>query len=136
MRHCLQLDVSNNLFCLLFFFTLYGVNTKNCLLDINNGNLQTTIIFFKHYASSHKTDWIFTDPIGCFVLPFISQGKHSDACSSRRITLPTRNLYKCKHVVYDIVVCVFCYVSPGSVVVACLFSSLFLFYVAICCHIY
>ena len=33
----------------------------------------------------------------------LSQGKQSDEC-----TLPSRNLYKCKQVVYVIVVCVFC----------------------------
>ena len=37
-----------------------------------------------------------------------SQCKLSDECTWRRMSLPSRNFYKCKQVVYVIVVCVFC----------------------------
>ena len=85
----------------LFCFALVCVNNSKCPTDLYSGDLQTTIILFIHNAS-------FTDAFACFVLPFISQSKLFDECFWRRLTLPSRNLYQTKHVVYVIAVCVFC----------------------------
>ena len=48
--------------------------------------------------------------VSCSILPFISHGKQSNECTSRRISLPSRNLYKCKQVACNVVVaCLFVY---------------------------
>ena len=63
--HCLQLDVNNNN-CFLFRFYLLHKQEQllgNYAPDLCNGDLHTTIILFKHTASSHKTDWtLLTQP--------------------------------------------------------------------------
>ena len=90
MCHCSQLDVNNNnLLYLIFFFTLFSINTNNCSLDLYNEGLQITIIIFTHNASSHQTDRIFTD----------------ESCWTK-MALPSQNLSKCKqHIVYIMVAC-------------------------------
>ena len=82
--HCSQLDVATTIVLLVVLqFTV-------------SRNLHTKIITFACDVSSHKTDWTLSDPVECSVLPFISQGKQSDECSWRIMTLPSRNMYKCR----------------------------------------
>ena len=91
-------------------FTLFHLHINNYSLDLYNRYFQTTIILFTCNVSSYKSDWIvFEIAIACSVLPFIWQSKQSNECTWCRISVPSRNLYKCKQVVYVIVVCVFCY---------------------------
>ena len=49
--------------------------------------------------SSHKIYWIFTNYVACFALPFIWKRKQYNECFWKRMTLPSWNLYKCKHIV-------------------------------------
>ena len=95
--------------------TLYNSFAYNnsCSPDLYSRDLRTTIILFSRNGSSHKTDWILSEPhvftqdwpnfywinISYSVLPFISQSTQSDKCTWRRMFLPSRNLYKCKQVV-------------------------------------
>ena len=57
-------------------------------------------------------DWLYSFWIAivCSGLPFISHGKLSDECTWRRMSLPSRNLYKCKQVACNVIVtCLFVY---------------------------
>ena len=104
-------------------FTFSHLHINNYLLDLYKRDLQTTIIPFTCNVSSYKSDWIvFEIAIACSILPFIWQGKQSDECTWRGMSIPSRKLYKCKQVVYVIVVCVFYlrYSCNVVVVVACL----------------
>ena len=53
-------------------------------------------------SSNHNYSLLnyFWFPVACSVLPLISQSKQSDECTWRRMSLPLRNLYKCKQVVH------------------------------------
>ena len=113
--HCSQLDVNNNNRFPLLFLCLYLLHKREQLLDnssadLYNGDLQTTIILFKHIVFSHKTLWTFTNSVVCFALPLIWQRKHSDVSSWMRMFVASsfRDLYKCKHCCFIMVVCVFC----------------------------
>ena len=70
-----------------------------------HGVFQSTIIVFTRNASSHKTDWFISElPLLALSCPFISQTEESNKCTWRRISLPFRNLYKCKQVTCNVVV--------------------------------
>ena len=113
--------------CFLFCLTLVCINNKNCLIDLYRGNLLSTIILYARYTSSHKTDWIYTDPIACFPFPFISQSKQSDVCSWMRMFSRSRNMCKCEYH-YFIVICIFCYIYSNNVYCCFLFPCLLLFF--------
>ena len=67
-------------------------------------------------------DWLNSFWItACFVLHFIYQWKQSDECSWRRMSLPSRNLYKCKQVVY----CYLCILFTLSLLIFYLFIPSF-----------
>ena len=87
------------LLCSLFLFTLLCINNSNCLTNVCKLDLQTTITFFKRIMSSHKADWIFTDPLpalNCLLYRMVNSLKN--ALEDKWLCL-SRNLYKCKHVV-------------------------------------
>ena len=67
-----------------------------------NYSLHTQRVFTQNWLNSF---WI---AVTCSVLPFIRQDKQSDKYTWNIISLPSQNLYKCKQVVYVIVICVFC----------------------------
>ena len=87
--------------------------------------------------SFHKTDWslsetrVFTQDwpnsywiaVTYSILPFISQSTQSDEFTSRRMFLPSRNLYKCKQVACSVVVACF-YPFFYTALCYCLFTSL------------
>ena len=102
--HCTQLDLHNSkLLYLLFFFTPF-CNTQQQLFD---RSLQWR--FSKDDYSQLHTDWLNSFGIRCCsAIPLLLQCKSSDEYSRRTMSLPSRNLYKCKHVIHVIVVCVFC----------------------------
>ena len=103
-------------------FTLFRVHNNNCSLDLYYEDLQTTIIFFTHNVSSHKTEWILSEPpLPALPCRFISQTKQSNECTWSRMSLPLRNIYKCKQV-------------ACSVVVACLLINPFLYWC--CCFLF
>ena len=86
--------------CSLFLFTLLCINNNNCLTDVCKVDLQTTITFFKRITSSQRGDWIFTDPLSalnCILYRMVNSLKN--ALEDKWLCL-TRNVYKCKHVVY------------------------------------
>ena len=90
-----------------------------------------------HTEGLFTQDWLnsFWIAIVCSVLSFSSQGKQSDECTWRRMSLPSRNLYTCKQVVSVIVACIFSLrLSLQSC--CCLFTCLFPFYTALCCCLF
>ena len=68
-----------------FLHFCFCKKNNNCSMDLYNGDIQTTIILFTGNVSSYKTNWILSNCVVCFVLPFISQDKQSDKCSWRRM---------------------------------------------------
>ena len=108
---CVTTTISFNSYYALHFFR---VHNNNC--SIYNRDLQTTIILCTTKVSSHKTDWILSE-FPLLALYFTLQSKLFNECTWRRISVPSRNLYKCKLV---IVIFVFFLRCPWSVIVACL----------------
>ena len=53
------------MFCSFILYISLRVSTNNCSVDLYNGDLHTTTVFFTRNASSHKTDWILTT--GCLL---------------------------------------------------------------------
>ena len=113
------------------FVTLFCLNNNNCWTDLYNGDLQTTIILFKHHVSSYKTDWIFTDIDACFVRPFLYQCKQWDEWSRSRlfVAIPSLDLYKCKHRCVIVVVCDFSFTFISVVCCWYIFVTCFVFIV-------
>ena len=69
----------------------------------HNYSLYTHRVFTQDWQNSL---WITV----CWsVLPVIMHCKESDECTWRIISLPSRNLYRCKQVIDVIAVCVFCW---------------------------
>ena len=92
---------------------LYCSHNSVCHLsrfDLNNAlshtQYQTTEIFKPQLFSSHATCLytFFLNSVACSVLPFISQTKQPNECIRGRMSLPSRNLYKCKQVAFNVVV--------------------------------
>ena len=88
----------------------------------HNYSLHTQRVFTQDWLNSFWTS------ASCSVLPFLSHGKQSNECTWRRMSLPSKHLYKCKQVACSVIVaCLF--VSPFFVVlqfvVACLLLNLF-----------
>ena len=57
----------------------------------HNYSLHTQRVFTQGWLNSF---WI---AVAYAVLPFISHGKQSDECTWSRMSLPSQNLYNCKH---------------------------------------
>ena len=102
-------------------------NNNNCSIDLYSRDLQTTIIHFIRKVSSHKTDWILTELLLPALFCLLYCKVRSDECIWKRISLPLRNLHRCKQVVYAIVVCVFC-LHLSLQCFYCLFTSLSLLF--------
>ena len=82
---------------------------RNCSTDLYNRDLQTTK-FTSHamYLSTRLTEFFLN--FRCLLLSFISHGKQSNECTCRKVSLPSRNLCKCKQVACSVVVtCLFAY---------------------------
>ena len=85
-----------------------------------------TEFFLNYVSSSQTTNLNLAEP----QLPALScllyhKGHQSDERTCNIMFLLSQNFYKCKQAVY----CVFCYVCPCRIVVACLFVyPLFLYY--------
>ena len=52
---------NNNLLQLLVLFSLFRVHNNNCLIDLYNSDLQTTIILYTRNVSSYKADWFLSE---------------------------------------------------------------------------
>ena len=121
---------------LLFFTLFFGVYYYNCLLDLYNIEIQTTIILFTRNMPSHKTDLILKE-LPLPVLSFISQGKQFNEYTWRRLCLASWNLYKCKQVVCSVVVaCLLVYLVFYTALCCCMFTSWYLFLYWCCCYIF
>ena len=79
---------NNNLFTHCSYHTTirhssFTVNTNNCSVDLYNGDLQTTIVFFTRNAPLHKINWIFTGR-SLLCLAFLWSYTNSLECSCSR----------------------------------------------------
>ena len=115
-----------NFFWIVVDCSIFRVQKNNCLIDLYNRDLQTTIVLFTCNVQYATQDWLnnFWITVACYILLFLSLGKQSDKCTWRRLSLAWRNLYKCKQV------------ACGVVVVACLFVYPLFFHTALCCCLF
>ena len=96
---------------------LFRVYNNNCSIDLYNRYLQTTIILFTSTCLHTRLTKFFLN-CRCLLCPAFYI---LDECTWRIMSLPSRNLYKCKEVAW-------------SAAVACL--SAILFYSALCCYLF
>ena len=98
----IQLKQQQFAFIGIILYTSFCVHNSNCSIDLYNIDLQTTIIFFtQNWLNSL---WI---SVACFVLSFISHGKQSNESTCRKMSLPSRNLYKRMQLTYSVTVAFF-----------------------------
>ena len=88
-------------------------------IDLYNRDLQTTIKLFTRNVSSHIRRCLLCP------CPFISQCKQSNEYVWRRMSLPSRNLYKCKQVACSVVVACLL-LKPFFILMLLLYFSLFI----------
>ena len=98
------------------------INFKQILIEWNWNLFKVyNLTHWLHKQRVFTQDWLnsFWIAVAFSFLPFTLHGKQSIECTWRRMSLPLRNLYKCKQV-------------ACSVVVACLLVYP-LFYTELCC---
>ena len=74
--HCSQLDVNNNN-CFVCYSSVYSlcINYNNCLTDLSNEDLQTTITLFKRTAFLYKTEWtslVYSFALSCLLFGIVT----------------------------------------------------------------
>ena len=99
------------------------VHNNNCLIDLYNRDLQTTIILFTRIMSSHKTDWILSMSslltLSCFSYCRVNSLMNALEFRLREIFINGNKLF--------LLFLYFAYVFPYSAVIDCLFPYPFFY---------